>query len=350
MTLTTRTPGFHDDRYISILLSCFGDGCIFTKIQSIKAEWAEPIAIWNENPKIRLGAVLVALWYVWSGIVPTETASITLTVLDVLVDGLSVVGFVSLFTGIIDQKDWSSGRETSFFHWIPQLQFETRVWKGNQQSEPYPKRPIGYQPAQEITGDGSTLRRYILAHVWVIPPLWVLWESGHLAISFWGAPSIGSPNLLFIVVSTIIIHESIHAIFSVAFGCGFSVGILPIGPYIRPHGELLTRNKRIIIGLAPTILISLGASVLIFHAAPWLSIFAFWTLLGNTIGASSDIHSVWKLLKEPSKRLYYQSPTRDRPSIIYDHFSQSQTNSESKLEKVERHVMRLTKKLKIKPV
>ena len=51
-------------------------------------------------------------------------------------------------------------------------------------------------------------------------------------------------------------------------------------------------------------------------------------------------------LNVPSKRLYYFSPDRDRPTLVYDHLSQR--NTVSLLKRCEETIMWFTTPLKIK--
>jgi hypothetical protein len=311
-------------------------------------EFEEQIAIWNANPVIRFGVVLIVLGFVWSLVAPSEPTSLAMAIVDTFFRGLGLVGFVSLATELVKRVDWGTDREKSRFSWLPRPRFETRVLGGGQRSAFPPQRPAGYQPAREMA-TGSMAKRLALAFIWVVPLLWVSLQFWIAITTLWGTPFVGDLDWVLFVGVTIavtLLHEAIHALVAVFYSCGVSTGVvLPWAAYIRPSGGFLSRQVRILISLAPLVVISLGAGLVLFNADGWLATVAFLALVTNTLGAVDDIRSVWYLLKVPSKRLYYSPPDRDRPLLVYDHLSQR--NTASLLKRGEELMKRLTIPLKI---
>jgi hypothetical protein len=316
----------------------------------LRDEFEEPIAIWNASSAIRFGAVLVLAEFIWSLIAPTEPPSLILTSVDVFFGGLSMIGFVILFTGLVEQANWGTNNQASRFWWLPQLprlQCETRVF-GRCRPVSSPQRPTGYHAPREMA-TGSMTKRLVIAFIWTMPLLWILPQAWLAITTVWGTPSISEPNWLLLVgvgVVATVVHEAIHALVAVLYGCGVSAGVvLPLIAYIRPSGAFLSRRARILSKLAPTIVITLVVIPILFYAEGWLMTAALWALLLNTVGAVDDFRGAWQLLKAPSKRLYYAFPNRDRPTLVYDHLSQQ--NAVTLLERCERVVERLTTPLKI---
>jgi hypothetical protein len=198
---------------------------------------------------------------------------------------------------------------------------------------------------------GSMTKRLVIAFIWMMPLLWILPQVWLAITAVWGTPSISEPDWLLLVgvsVVATVAHEATHALVAVLYGCGVSAGVmLPLVAYIRPSGAFLSRRARILSKLAPTIVITLGVSPILFYADGWLVTAALWALLLNTVGAVDDFRGAWQLLKVPSKRLYYAFPDRDRPTLVYDHLSQR--NSVTVLGRCEELVKRLTIPLKIEP-
>lgn len=314
----------------------------------LREDLEEPIAVWNASPTLRFGVVLVLLDFVWSSIAPSESGLLAVRGITTLFGGLSAIGFACVLTGVVEQAEWNATEKTSRLDWFPRLRFETRVF-GSQQSAFPPDRPTGFRPPREISS-GSMAKRLVIGFIWMLPLLWILPQFWRGMTVLWGTPSIEpTPDWLLlvgVVVVGTILHEAIHALVAAHYGCGISTGvILPLAAYIRPSGAFLSRRKRILIGLAPTVVITLLFVPVLFHADGWLVTAAFWVLLSNTVGAVDDFRSVWHLLKEPSSRLYYASPDRDHPTLVYDRFSQP--NSVTLLERCEAVVLRLTDPLKI---
>jgi hypothetical protein len=311
-------------------------------------EFEDQVAIWNTNPVIRFGVVLAVLGFVWSLVAPSEPTSLAMAIVDAFFGGLGLVGFVSLATELVKRVDWGTDREKSRFSWLPRPRFETRVLGGGQRSAFPPQRPAGYQPAREMA-TGSMAKRLALAFIWIVPLLWVSLQFWGAIIALWGTPFVGDFEWILFVGATVavtIFHEAIHALAAVFYGCGISTGVvLPLGAYIRPSGGFLSRQARMLISLAPLVVINLGAGLVLFHADGWLVAVAFVALFTNTLGAVDDIRSVWYLLKVPSKRLYYSPPDRDRPTLVYDHLSQR--NTASLLKRCEETILWLTTSLRI---
>jgi hypothetical protein len=311
-------------------------------------EFEDQIAIWNANPVIRFGVILGVLGVVWSVVAHPEPTSLSMDIIDTFFGGLGLIGFVSFSTELIKRVDWGTDREKSRFSWFPRPRFETRVLGGGQRSAFPPQRPAGYQPGREMA-TGSMAKRLALAFIWIVPLLWVSLQFWIAITALWGTPFVGDFNwglLVGVTVAVTLLHEAIHAVVAVFYGCGVSAGVvLPLGAYIRPSGGFLSRRARILTSLAPLIVINLGAGLVLFHADGWLVTVAFLALITNTLGAVDDIRSVWYLLKVPSKRLYYSSPDRDRPLLVYDHLSQR--NTVSLLKRCEETIMWLTTPLKI---
>jgi hypothetical protein len=311
-------------------------------------EFEDQVAIWNTNPVVRFGVVLVVLGFVWSLVAPSEPTSLAIAIVDTSFSGLGLIGFVSLATELVKRADWGTDREKSRFSWLPRPRFETRVLGGGQRSAFPPKRPAGYQPGREMA-TGSMVKRLALAFIWAVPLLLISLRFWTAITALWGTPFVGDFDWALLVVVTVavtLLHEAIHALVAVFYGCGVSAGVvLPWAAYIRPSGGFLSRRTRILISLAPLVVINLGAGLILFHADGWLVTVAFLALLTNTFGAVDDIRSVWYLLKVPSKRLYYSSPDRDRPLLVYDHLSQR--NTAPLLKRCEETMMWLTIPLKI---
>ncbi|EMA48979.1 DUF3267 domain-containing protein [Halococcus thailandensis] len=313
----------------------------------LREDFEEPIAVWNASPALRFGVVLLLLDFAWSSIAPSESGLLAVSVITTLFGGLSAIGIACVFTGVVEQVEWNTTEKTSRLDWLPRLRFETRVF-GSQQLAFPPDRPIGFQPPREISS-GSMAKRLLIAFIWMLPLLWILPQFWQGMTVLWGTPSIGELDwLLFVKISVAVtlLHEAIHALVAVHYGCGISTGvILPLAAYIRPSGAFLSRRKRILITLAPTVVITPIFVPVLFHANGWLVTVAFYGLLFNTVGAVDDLRSVWYLLKVPSSRLYYTSADRDDPMLVYDRFSQP--NSVTLLERCEAVVLRLTDPLKI---
>jgi hypothetical protein len=315
----------------------------------LRGEFEEPIAVWNASPAIRFGAVLFVLSIIWSLLVPTESVPLTVTVLDTLFSGLFLLAHVSFFIGLLEQRN-GNGNETPQSRPRPGLRFETCLWSGKQESVSHPQRPTDYRPAQEMSA-GSMSKRYVTVFIWMFPLLWLLWVYWRVMTTFWGTPAISEPGWLLIIgviIAVSVVHEAFHALVAALYGCQISAGVVvPFAAFIRPSGTFLFRNERICIGIAPTIAITIITSLLIFHVEGWIVTAAFWALLLNTAGAGSDFYNIWKLLKVPSKRLYYVFPDCDPPTLVYDHVSQS--DSTTFLERIIINVKILTDSLKVKP-
>jgi hypothetical protein len=311
-------------------------------------EFEEQIAIWNANPVIRFGVVLGVLGVVWWLVAPLEPTSFTMIIVDTFFGGLFLIGFVSFATELVKRADWGTDRGKSRFSWLPRLRFETRIWARRQRSAFPPQRPAGYLPAREMA-TGSMPKRLALAFIWVVPLVWVSFQFWGAITALWGTPFVGDFSwtlLVGVAVVVTLLHEAIHALVAVFYGCGISTGVvLPWAAYIRPSGGFLSRRARILISLAPLVVISLGAGLVLFNADGWLATVAFLALVTNTLGAVDDIRSVWYLLKVPSKRLYYSPPDRDRPTLVYDHLSQR--NTVSLLKRCEETIIWLTTPLRI---
>jgi hypothetical protein len=233
-------------------------------------EFEEQIAIWNANPVIRFGVILIVLGFVWSLVAPSEPTSLAIAIVDTFFSWLGLIGFVSLATELIKRADWETDREKSRFSWLPRRRFETRVLGGEQRSTSPPQRPAGYQPGREMA-TGSMAKRLALAFIWVVPLLLVSLQLWIAITALWGTPFVGDFDWVLLVgvtVAVTLLHEAIHALVAVFYGCGISTGVvLPWAAYIRPSGAFLSRRARILISLAPLVVISLGAGLVLFNAA-----------------------------------------------------------------------------------
>ena len=105
-------------------------------------------------------------------------------------------------------------------------------------------------------------------------------------------------NML-LLLPIIIIHELIHAIFYKIFGGKVIFGIMGLNVYTREiSGISISRNKFLIVLLAPVTIISLICMIIHTWICPYIYIL-------SVLGASSDIYMAFSLIKLNSDAKIY---------------------------------------------
>ncbi|MDQ6773065.1 MAG: DUF3267 domain-containing protein [Candidatus Dormibacteraeota bacterium] len=104
------------------------------------------------------------------------------------------------------------------------------------------------------------------------------------------------------ILTVVIAHEGIHAVVFAAFGGRPRVGATVKGwtplVYIHCAGQTFSRNRFLVVGLAPLLVLDLLGLVLLVPAGT--ADFAFWLVVMNTAGAAGDLWMAALILQVPS--------------------------------------------------
>lgn len=317
------------------------------------------IAAWNGSPSVRFGVVVAALCSAVLALVPPAPPTSWLGLLRTLLFASVMSGLVSILTGCLR----ISNRETatasprpkhgiaralnkygSRLRSLSSLGYERRLLPARRQQTTAP--PTGYVASTEGSGPWSTGQRFILALSWAIPPLVLLVGFGPLAYSRWGldvAMPFGLVTVVGVLLATTALHELLHALVARLYGAGIAAGVkLPGIAYIRPTEARLSRRGRLLITLAPTIVITAAAISVIATAGPWWTFAAVFALLVNTLGCGDDLRRAWRLLERPAETLWV---TSSGGTVAYR--PENQGNSRSRLNHLENRVVAFIDRLTI---
>jgi hypothetical protein len=110
-------------------------------------------------------------------------------------------------------------------------------------------------------------------------------------------------------VLILLVHEGIHALFFLLWGGTPYFGAkLPFALYCSARGQLFPRNYYIAVGLAPFVIITVGA-ILLTVVAPALASYGIFAWISNFSGAAGDVFAVAWLLRQPSHVLIEDTET-----------------------------------------
>jgi hypothetical protein len=108
------------------------------------------------------------------------------------------------------------------------------------------------------------------------------------------------------IVSTVFLHEAIHAGVAVLFGCKPIFGLrLPL--VFVTFNERIPRGRFIAIALAP--LIVLDAAFGILYSVEFLKVFSYFCLIINTLGSVGDLWIAFKLVPHERGTLIQDTKT-----------------------------------------
>jgi hypothetical protein len=109
------------------------------------------------------------------------------------------------------------------------------------------------------------------------------------------------------IVLTFVVHELIHGMVMRVFGYRVSYGIFwhMGGFYTAAFQQFVTRDHNIIIALAPLLIITPLALVVMLLPVGFGVIVALMVVICNTAGAVGDMYLTWRLLRLPRATLLY---------------------------------------------
>ena len=181
-----------------------------------------------------------------------------------------------------------------------------------------PTAPVGYQPGSIVRHPIRALNLVTIGLSVILVPLLgiITWELhgglSALPIEVTLTP-LDIPVALIATISTIMLHELIHATVLRVYGYQVSFGIVwqLLVAYAAAFRQLQRRDHALVTTLAPIVLLT--AVMLPLLAAPnhYIVIVAFVVLLTNTAGAVGDLYLTWRLLCLPRQSLLYDvDPTQ----------------------------------------
>ncbi|WP_435159815.1 DUF3267 domain-containing protein [Haladaptatus sp. DFWS20] len=307
--------------------------------------WHGVIQTWNRYHRLRLGVVLLALWF--AVFVIDNPTPATITNFEQWTVGITFFVFlISSLTLILD----SLTQAVAAWRTTPLTDLET--W-GESPTPPDPA-PIlstnGYEPHSLV--EGSNFEFSGRASVSCFPLVALGWFA-IFAIplvrgSYPAVPTLSPLGYLVltggIVLGMIVIHEGLHGLVAAVYGADVSFSLTLVGPATIYENTVLSRRALILITAAPFLVITPLAVGLALSGSWVLMAIGALVLLFHTGMAGGDLYQVLHWLSEPPGTKFY--PSADEGMVRY-YPTTADLPAQSVLARVDAGIARVTAPLKI---
>lgn len=316
--------------------------------QTLRAVWSSAKQTWNSLPRLRLGTVLLAIWYalfIFNNPTPSTIATYKQW----------AVGFAFVFSLIIGVTLVLD----SLIHVIGQW-WETPLTNpdmyGDSDDTPDPAPTLsdnGYEPQPIAAEPGFEvdLRGFITCF-----PLSAIGVFGVFAIGLYRESVPAEPELSVLallaifcgsMVGIVVVHEGLHAIVAAAYGADVSFGTRFLSPETRFDNTVFSRRELVLVLAAPSLVITLVAVALALSSSWLLMAVGIIVLLFHTSMLGGDLYRVMRGLSEPPGTKYHLSP--EVGEIKY-YPTATDSPAQSVLARADTVIARATAPLKIPPL